>query len=528
MEIDWKIDEKLTNPDAGAKAEAKDKGLASGLPRLNLLRQLPTAEALHLIPEALARKYRAIPLAINGDTLQVAMADVRDVLAIEALSARSKKRIEAVVASVADVVEAIDFNYKSFGEISKQLDTIAVTPEVAPQRLAAEIADDAPLARALNLIIEEGVKARASDVHVEPDESKLRIRYRIDGTLHDVLSLPPSVHPALLSRIKILAGMNIADYHRPQDGQISLNVANRDIDIRVATAYTVSGEMATLRLLDKALAVLSLSELGFLPESQENFEKMLLTPYGMLLVSGPTGAGKTTTLYAAINSLDRVGRHIITIEDPVEYHFEGINQMQINPKAGLTFATGLRAIVRLDPDIILVGEIRDTDTARIATQAALTGHLVLSSVHANDSAGALFRLIDLGVEPFLVCSAVIGIVAQRMVRRGCPHCVRLTAVPLVEQTAYYKEMKEERKEFLVGAGCKACVYTGYLGRTGIFEILLMTDEIRQLIMSKATASQVRAKTIEQGMLTIAKDGMLKAKAGITTPYEVIRNAYLVD
>jgi len=500
----------------------------SAQPRLNLLRQLPTPEALQLIPEKLARKYQAIPLIVDGDSLEVAMANPEDVLAIQALEARSKKRVEAVAGSVSDIVEAIDFNYKGFGEITRHLDTITVTPETALPKMVVEAGEDAPVARALNLIIDEGVKARASDVHVEPEENRLRIRYRIDGTLHDVLSLPLSIHPSLVSRIKILAGMNIADYHRPQDGQISLKAREKEIDIRVATAYTVNGEMAVLRLLDKSLAVLALSELGFFPESQEKYEQLLLSPFGMIVISGPTGAGKTTTLYASVNSLDRIGRHIVTIEEPVEYHFEGINQIQVNPRAGLTFASGLRAIVRLDPDIILVGEVRDTDTARIVVQAALTGHLVLSSVHANESVGVLFRLIDLGVEPFLVCSAVIGVVAQRMVRRVCPHCARLTTVSMMEQSGYRREVGEERKEFLVGAGCRACVYTGYLGRTGIFEILRVSDEIRQMIMSGATAPQIRAQAIKEGMISLAKDGMLKAKAGITTPHEVIRNAYLVD
>lgn len=506
----------------------QDGASTAALPRLNLLRQLPTPGALQLIPEAVARKYQVIPLIVDGDRLQMAMANPEDILAIEALSALSKKRIEPVAASVADIREAIDFNYKAFGEIAKQFGTVVTAPETSPEAVTVETAADAPVARALNLIIEEGVKSRASDIHIVPEEKELRIRYRIDGVLHDVLTLPKSIHSTLLSRIKILAGMNIADHRRPQDGQISLKVQGKDIDIRVATVYTVNDEMAVLRLLDKSLAILSLSELGFLHESQKKYEQMLATPFGMILISGPTGAGKTTTLYASVNSLNQVSRHIITIEDPVEYRFENINQIQVNLRAGLTFATGLRSVVRLDPDVILVGEVRDTDTAKIAVQSALTGHLVLSSIHANDSVGVLFRLIDLGVEPFLVCSAVIGIVAQRMVRRVCRHCSCLVTAPWVEQAAYYRETGEECTEFVYGSGCKACNYTGYFGRTGIFEILPMSNEIRQLLMSGAIASQVREQAIKEGMLTLAKDGMLKAKAGITTPYEVIHNAYIVD
>lgn len=503
-------------------------GPSSGVAKINLLIQTPSPEALNLIPERLARKYNAVPLAVSDNTLRVAMANPDDILAIQALSAKTKMRIEAVLATPVDVQEAIDFNYKAFGEISKQFGLVSpVIQTTLVDRTASEIADDSPVAKALNLLVEEAVKARSSDIHIEPEEDRLRVRYRIDGILHEVTSLPIGAHGPLISRIKILSGMNIADPRRPQDGQFSLVTTGRDIDVRVATISTVHGETAVLRLLDKSMAVLSMPQLGFLPECQEKFERTLMAPYGMLLLSGPTGAGKTTTLYAAVNSLDKVGRNIITIEDPVEYRFQGINQIQINAKAGVTFASGLRAIVRLDPDVILVGEIRDAETANIATQSALTGHLVLSSVHANDTIGVLFRLIDLGVEPFLICSAVICIVAQRMVRRVCPNCATQTEAPLVEQAAYNRETGEERTEFNYGNGCKLCTYTGYLGRTGIFEILTMSDEIKRLIVSGGSATDIRAKAIEEGMVTLSKDGMLKAGAGITTPYEVLRNAYSI-
>jgi len=514
-------------------------GATSSVARLNVLTQAPTPEALNLIPEKLARKYNAVPLAVSDNTLRVAMANPEDILAIQALAAKTKKRIEPVLATLVDVQEAIDFNYKAsgemvkqFGEIGKQFSEIdrqfgLVAPPITTSvdKSAAEIADDSPVAKALNLLVEEAIKSRSSDIHIEPEADKLRVRYRIDGILHEITSLPIGAHGPLISRIKILAGMNIADPRRPQDGQFSLVTSGRDVDIRVASISTVHGETAVLRLLDKSGAVLSLSQVGFLPESQENFERMLMAPYGMILLSGPTGAGKTTTLYAAVNTLDKVGRNIITIEDPVEYRFQGINQIQINTKAGVTFAGGLRAILRLDPDIILVGEIRDSETADIATQSALTGHLVLSSVHANDTIGVIFRLIDLGVEPFLICSAVICIVAQRMVRRVCPHCARKVTAPLVEQAAYHRETGEERTDFDYGAGCKSCTHTGYLGRTGIFEILTISDEIKRSIVTGVPAPEIRAQAIEQGMITLSKDGMLKAGAGITTPYEVLRNAY---
>jgi general secretion pathway protein E len=321
--------------------------------------------------------------------------------------------------------------------------------------------------------------------------------------------------------------MNIADHHRPQDGQFSVKTKGRMIDIRVAIIATVYGEMAVLRLLDKSRATLALSDLGFLPESLKKFENMLRVPYGVILVSGPTGAGKTTTLYASVNSLDRTERNIITVEDPVEYRFSNINQIQVNARAGLTFASGLRSILRLDPDVILIGEIRDAETANIAIQSALTGHLVLSSIHANDAAGVVLRLIDLGVEPFLVSSALIGVVAQRMVRRICPHCGRLTAASAEESIIYNQEMKEDRKEFIYGAGCKACANSGYRGRVGIFEILTTSDDIKTLLIKGTTANQLRVQAIKDGMDTLLKDGMCKVQKNLTTPTEVLRNAYTV-
>jgi len=494
-------------------------------PQAKPLRHAPQPEALQLIPEVMARRYNAIPLGISGNTLQVAMADSTDIFALEAFSALSRMRIKPTAASAKEVREAIDFNYKGYGEIEKQLSRISIPSEAIEDRLAISTATDAPLAQVLDLIIEEAIKARSSDIHIEPEEDRLRVRYRIDGTLQDMMSLPLNIHPALISRIKILADMNIADRHRAQDGQFSTETKGREIDIRVATAPTVNGEMADLRLLDKSMATLGLSELGMLPDTLAKYESMLKIPYGMILVSGPTGAGKTTTLYASINSLDCLGRNIITIEDPAEYRFKDINQIQVNPQAGITFATGLRSILRLDPDVIMVGEIRDAETANIAVQAALTGHLMLSSVHANDAAGVLSRLLDLDIEPFLISSAVIGVIAQRMVRRICPDCSRSIEAPGIEQMTYEREVGEKRSEFLYGTGCKSCSYTGYLGRTGIFEILTMSDTTRTMLSSRPSSSQIRAQALKEGMITMLNDGMRKVKADITTPSEVLRSAY---
>ncbi len=497
-------------------------------PKTKQLRQMIQPEALQLIPEVMARRYNAIPLTISGNTLKVGMANPTDIFALEAFSAQSKKRIQPISASAKEVREAIDFNYKGYGEIEKQISNISIPADALDERLAIDAAVDAPLAQALNLIIEEAVRAHSSDIHIEPEEDRLRVRYRIDGTLQDMMSLPLTVHRAIISRIKILADMNIADHHRPQDGQFSIEAKGREIDIRVATSPSVLGEMAVLRLLDKARATLGLSELGFLPDNQAKYESLLKVPYGMILISGPTGAGKTTTLYASINSLDTLGRNIVTIEDPAEYRFKDINQIQVNPQAGITFARGLRSILRLDPDVIMVGEIRDAETTQIAVQSALTGHLMLTSIHASDAAGVLTRLIDLGVEPFLIASSVIGIVAQRMVRRICPDCTHLIEAPLIERLAYEKEIGEEKTEFLYGTGCATCAYTGYLGRTGIFEILAMSDNVRTLITNRANSSEIRAQASEDGMKSMMNDGMHKVKAGITTPAEVLRSAYSPD
>jgi len=497
-------------------------------PKERLLKRIPRPEVLQLIPETMARRFNAMPLDIVDNALQVAMANPADIFALEALALQSKMRIEPIAASERGIREAIDFNYKDFGQIEEQISRIPTGAEAVDIQALIEAAEDTPVASTLRLIIDEGAKARASDIHIEPEEDRLRIRYRIDGALQDVMSLPLKIHLSLTSRIKIMADMNIADHLRPQDGQFSTEAKGRAIDIRVATSPTVHGEATVLRLLDKSLGIIDLPQLGFSPEALAKYEDMLKVPFGMILVSGPTGAGKTTTLYASVNKLDKVSRNIITIEDPVEYRFANMNQIQVNPRAGVTFASGLRSILRLDPDVILVGEIRDAETAKIAIQSALTGHLVLSSIHANDAIGVIFRLLDLGIEPFLVSSAVIGVLAQRMVRRICPDCATYQQAPLMGQLAYAKETGEEQTEFLYGTGCELCSHTGYRGRTGIFEVLPVSDKIRMQILRGASTAEIRRQATEEGMVPLIKDGMLKVKAGITTPSEVLRNAYLIE
>jgi len=502
------------------------------IPFVNLKKEGVQPRAVALIPESLTRKYGVIPVDTTDGTIVVAMEDPRDIDAIEALEALTRKRIEPVLSTSQDIQEMIDLNYKVGGEIEEQLSQIPTryqrARKVAESRVSAEAIAQAPVVRAIDLLIKQGVRDRASDIHIEPEEDKLRVRYRIDGLLHEIMSLPLSVHPPLLSRVKIMSGLNIAERRRPQDGQITFDMGDREIDLRVATSNTVYGEMVVMRILDKAFAFLPLAEIGFRPETLEKYMLMVKSPFGMILISGPTGSGKTTTQYATVNQMDAVSRKIITIEDPVEYRFSNINQMQVNPSAGVNFATGLRACMRLDPDVILVGEIRDTETAQIGTQASLTGHLVLSSVHANDTASVIGRMIDLGVEPFLLTSAVVGIVAQRMVRRICPYCSRPTAVDPDEQLAYEQEMNEKRSEFLVGKGCNFCANTGYLGRTGVYEVMIMNESIRRLILSGAGADEVRAQAVREGTVLLWHDGMLKVKDGITTPHEVIRNVFSIS
>jgi general secretion pathway protein E len=489
-------------------------------------------DALQLVSEAMAREYNVIPLEVKGRVLRVAMANPDDVFAIEALAARTQMRIEPVEASPEAVREAIDSNYRAHGELEKELSRIQVTSETTAEELPTgiEAINDAPIVKALTLIIDEAVKARASDIHLQPQEDGLWVRYRIDGTLQETHRLSLDTAVPLISRIKILAGMNIADHHRPQDGQFSVVPKGRQesMDIRVGIIPTVHGEMAALRLLDKSKALMSLAQIGFLPESLVEYQEMLKVPHGIILVSGPTGSGKTTTLYATLNILDSKGRNIITIEDPVEYRFKNINQIQVNPRSGLTFAAGLRSILRLDPNVILVGEMRDAETANIAIQSALTGHLVLSSIHANDATGIVARLLDLGIERFLISSALIGVVSQRMVRRICPDCAEMVKAPVAEQKAYEKETGEVREKFLYGKGCKSCSGSGYRGRQGIFEILRMNEELRTMLLEGASISQFRVNALRLGMVPLSKDGMLKVKANITTPSEILRTAYTLD
>ncbi len=494
-------------------------------------------EAVALVPENVARERGVLPLSVEGDILRVAMEDPQDVQLIDTLVALTRKRIRPVLPLRGGLREAIDTNYKSTSRMAEELGRI-VTPAgapvvaapagPAPRRLEPDAVAQAPAVKAVDTLVAQAVQDRASDIHIIPAQDALKVLYRIDGILHEVVSLPLGVQQSLISRVKVLAGMDIAERRRPQDGQFGIVVENKEINFRVATSETYHGEMMVLRVLDKSVSLLKPSELGFQPSALASFDRLLQSPFGMIMVSGPTGSGKTTTLYSALSQLTGKGRNLMTIEDPIEYQFEGVNQIQVNRQAGITFAVGLRAIMRLDPDIILVGEIRDRETAEVAIQAALTGHLVLTTIHANDAAAAVVRLIDMGIEPFLVTSAVIGSVAQRLVRRVCSYCRTLAPVAPDEALAYQREMKEARTDFYSGRGCNFCSYAGFRGRVGVYEVLPIAGGIRQLVAKQATVAEIRETGIKDGMMTMRQDGMLKAKDGTTTPNEVIRGVFTID
>ena len=497
------------------------------LPLIDLKRHTVQPQALRLIPEEMARKHALIPLDIVNDSLMVVMADPEDIRTIEDIKAQAKMRVEVALGVRSDIERAINLNYRSSGAIEKQVSQFTPAPEDKAEDTAA-LAARTPIAETLDLLIAQAVKDRASDVHIEPQEDRLRIRYRIDGILHDMFSFPLNIHTSLVSRVKILSEMDISEQRRPQDGQFSIKMGGNEVDIRTATMETPYGERVTLRILDRSLALFTLAELGFQPDVLKKYRAMLKSPLGMILVGGPTGSGKTTTLYASINELDRNELNIMTIEDPIEYSFMDINQTQVNTKAGITFAGGLRAIMRHDPDVILVGEIRDKDTVTTAIQAALTGHLVLSSIHANDAVGVLFRLMDLDAETASISSTLIGIAAQRMVRRICPNCRAPYQPPEEELAAFNKEMENQAVTFYHGTGCNLCANTGYRGRIGIFEFLVMSEAIRKMLRGHAGAGEIRAQAIAEGMMTMKQDGMLKVKEGITSISEVMRSVFSIN
>ncbi len=495
------------------------------LPFIDLKRHRIRPEAVQMIPEELARRHRLIPMDIVDETLAVVMEDPTDIQVIEELQAVTGGSVKPMVGVSNDIQAAIDLNYTSNQQIVREVSSFAPSPGTAELAELTGVEPEAPdpVVRAVDLILEQAVRDRASDIHIVPDHTIVRVRSRVDGVLQETLNLPKGSHTPLLSRLKIMAGMNIAERRRAQDGQFSKYVEGEETFFRVATSDTTWGEMAALRILGRSELIYELPELGLRQESIEALRRLVRAPFGMVIVCGPTGSGKTTSLYASVNQLDREQRNVMTIEDPVEYNFPKVNQIQVNRAADITFATGLRGIMRLDPDVILVGEARDGETAEAATQAALTGHMVLTSLHANEASGALYRLNHLGVERYLIVSAVLGIVAQRLVRRVCPHC-KLSREPNEEERRLFSEELDEVPEQVVkGEGCNYCGHSGYLGRTGVFEIMAMDDEIRSSFMSGSSAAEIQGVAKEMGMVTMRQDAMMKVRDGITTAEEVRRN-----
>ncbi len=496
------------------------------VPLIDLKAHVVQPEALALIPEELARKHLFIPLQIIGDSLMVVMADPDDYITIGDIFARTNMKVQVAFANAADIRRAINIYYRATDEIQEKVSDI-LPADIGDRESAADFNVETPITESLDLLIEQAVRDRASDIHLEPQNDRLRIRYRIDGVLYDMNSVPMNIHAELASRIKILAEMDVTRSKQAQDGQFSIKIGDKEIDIRVASTDTIHGERITLRLLDKSVSLFTLPELGFLPDTLKKYEALLHYPFGMVLVGGPTGSGKTTTLYTSINEIDRKRYNIMTIEDPVEYQFENITQSQLDTKTGITFASGLRALLRQDPDVILVGEIRDKETAITAVQAALTGHLVFSSIHANDAVSMITRLLDLGVEPGLISSTLIALLAQRMVRRICTNCRVAVSPTAVQKEIYQKEIGKELQTVYKGSGCHLCGNTGYMGRIGIFELLVMSEEIQKMLISDVSIGTLREEAIREGIYTMKRDGLLKVKEGITTFEEVMNSVFTI-
>jgi type IV pilus assembly protein PilB len=500
------------------------------VPIIDLRSVTPQQDALDLLAEPIAVELGAVPLLVDDGRLQVAVFDPA-VATADRLSQITGRQVTLVIARESEVRRVIGLGYRALAGVQSRVKSYeaqdVLRREAAELRLEA-VGAEAPVVEVVQMIITQALRDRASDVHIEPHGDRLRVRYRIDGALNDVLDLPGSMAAHVASRVKILGDMNIVERRRPQDGQISTEIEGRALDIRVATAPTIGGEKVVMRLLDKSRPLFKLPELGMPELTVARYSTLLRAPYGMVICAGPTGSGKTTTLYGSLSAINSPDRNIMTIEDPVEYTFDSINQMQINVQSGLTFASGLRSILRQDPDVILVGEIRDVDTARIAVQSAMTGHFVLSSLHATDAVAALHRLLDMGIETFLVASSITAVMAQRLVRRICPYCVEAYQ-PNSEERAFLNALggHDPAGGFVHGAGCNFCAQTGYLDRVGVYELLTVSDEIRDLLVSRAAHDDVRKAARAEGMSTLQEEALRLVDAGTTTLTEVMRSIYLV-
>lgn len=497
-----------------------------GLDFVDLTDHMIDPSAASLISDQVARRYRALPIGFDDSRLVVAMSDPSNVFALDDIRTITGLEVKPVVATAADIDSAI----RKYGAFEQSAEDIASAASAEHGDTAADLeemeaaVEDAPIVKLVNLLITQAVADRASDIHIEPAEKDIRIRYRIDGVLHEVMRSPKNIQAGLISRLKVMADINIAERRIPQDGRIGLVVGGKAVDLRLVTLPTVYGEKIVIRILDKSSVLLKLEDLGFNDQSYAQFEKRFRQPYGTILVTGPTGSGKSTTLYATLNIINSVDRNIITVEDPVEYRLAGISQIQVNNKAGMTFASALRSILRADPDVVLIGEIRDRETALIAMEAALTGHLVLSTLHTNDAASAITRLVEMEVEPYLVASALDCVVAQRLARRLCDHCKESykPSKAELEQARFPEKVRGEIKELFRPAGCTRCGRTGFRGRMGLYEVMPITEELERLTAEAKSSEDINRLAIEQGMITLREDGLEKARLGYTSVDEIFR------
>ncbi len=496
----------------------------AGVPAIDLEVETIDPAAVGLVPEQLLRRYTVLPVSATTGVLVVAMADPTNVLAIDDLRAVTGLPIEPRVAAAADIEAALRRQSRFEDSVSDLAEMAADEAGDDDMSALESAAEEAPVIKLMNTIISRAVSDRASDIHIEPGERNLRVRFRIDGVLQDVMTSPRSISNAVVSRVKIMAELDIAERRMPQDGRMSLKVSNSPVDVRVATLPSLHGEKVVLRILDKSQGIAPLPDLGFLDYNLDRYRAAYTRPYGSILVTGPTGSGKTTTLYSTLSELNKPEVNIITVEDPIEYRLAGLTQVQTNRKVGLTFATALKSILRSDPDIVLIGEIRDAETAKIATEAALTGHLVLSTLHTNDAPSSLGRLTDMGVEPFLVASAIHAVVAQRLARMLCDRCKQVTEPERskLDELGWDEVIPEGAVDFYGPVGCTACAKTGYRGRINLNEVMIVDDEIRRLIVERASATQVKKAAMENGMQTLLQDGLAKVAMGLTSLEEVLR------
>jgi type IV pilus assembly protein PilB len=535
--------------DAGQLQEALDaqdgKTLAQSLVSLGFVSEAQIANALaesmhipfvdlsqyEIDPNAatklsaeLADRYHVLPIGFADDKLVVAMADPANIFAVDDLRIVTGHDIKPVVATETDLEAAIRKFARLDTSVEDMVDSVGIEEEVTTVRETEEEAGTGPVVKLVNLLVAEAVRQRANDVHIEPQEKDVRIRFRVDGVLHEVMRSPKKMQNGVISRLKIMSGMDIAERRIPQDGRFGVTVDKRGVDFRVASLPTIHGEKLVLRLLEKEAALMSLDDLGFLPEALASFRESFTKPYGAILVTGPTGSGKTTTMYAAMNILNDPGKNCITVEDPVEYRLPGLGQCQVNPRAGMTFAAALRSILRQDPDIVMIGEIRDSETALIAVESALTGHLVLSTLHTNDAAASMTRLTEMGVEPFLSSSAVDCIVAQRLARKLCRECKEAydpSADALKAISFPFDESKPPPRLFRA-RGCKKCGQTGYKGRLGVYEVLRISESIERLVVERVVSEKIKRQAVAEGMDTLKVDGFRKVTQGVTSIEEIMR------